>query len=148
MLTGTACGGGKVTEADYLEAVNDFTACLAEHDVEVVRHGWDPVNRLTVAFSYSVDAATGGPNPQQAKCESEHLAGVSTAYADQATAVMAEDLRAHVRGCLTAKQISAPTTITNLAGFLAVADEQTVTTCVFAGLAALYPEFPAMVGSR
>jgi len=152
MLTGTACGdGGKVSESDYLKAVEKFTRCLTDHGVEVVNHGWDPVNHLQVSLSYAADEAAGEPNQQGMQCEDKHLTQVSIAYADQATAVMAADLRHFVRSCLADKGISIPSTVTNLGGFLASAGasgEELVYTCVTDGLAKHYPDVPPILGTR
>ncbi|TWD75041.1 hypothetical protein FB561_6477 [Kribbella amoyensis] len=147
LLGSTGCGdGGRVSEADYLEAVDEFTDCLADHDVQVINHGWDPVNRLSVSFSYA--AENGEPSQQGLACEEKHLTPVSMAYADQATAVMAEDLRAYVRVCLAGRQVAVPAKVTGLAGFVAAAGEEAASSCVSAGLATLYPDSPAVLGSR
>ncbi|TDO52905.1 hypothetical protein EV651_11795 [Kribbella sp. VKM Ac-2571] len=149
LLAVTSCGdGGKVTEADYLNAVQAFTDCLSEHGIEAQNQGWDPVNRLAVSISYAVDGERGVPDPQGQKCEDEHLTDIGEAYADQATPAMADDLRTYTRTCLTAKGHDIAATVTNLGGFLEHAQEDVVNSCVTSGLAILYPDVPAMIGSR
>jgi hypothetical protein len=138
-----------VSRAHYEAAVAAAGTCLAEHRIELVVMGWNPVHQQRMVLSFRNTALPDDVvSAHGERCLAVHLLPVEQRYVRQTEPVMDAELLSRSRKCLSAHHVATTGRERNGPDLLRSATgrhEKTVYKCVSQTAAELYPTHPIPV---